>query len=175
MLKFPIMPKRNILIKDEEVIRDAGYVYICSGYLVENNKVLLVHHNGFDKWVPPGGHIEPGDTFASAAAREVKEETGLEVEVISSQPNLNLDDKLAIAEAVPFYVDVEYEFKPTPAIVQLFWMRRKSGTKDVDLMAQIEEVSDVAWFNAEQLKTLPTFEQVRVVATYALTHHPDAL
>ena len=55
--------------------------------------MLLVHHNGFDKWVPPGGHIEPGDTFAQTAAREVKEETGLDVEIISAQPNINPGDK----------------------------------------------------------------------------------
>ncbi|MEU7404025.1 NUDIX domain-containing protein, partial [Streptomyces sp. NPDC044948] len=29
----------------------------------------------FDKWVPPGGHIEPGESFAGTAVREFKEET----------------------------------------------------------------------------------------------------
>lgn len=164
---------RTILIKDDDVINDAGFVYICSGYLVEDNKVLLVHHNGFDKWVPPGGHIEPGDTFAQAAVREVKEETGLDVEVISSQPNIHPNDMMAVADAVPFYVDIEHAFKPVPAVVQFFWVRRKAGSS-ANLTVQAEEAYDVAWFDIEQLETLSTFEQVRALATYALSNHPDA-
>lgn len=35
---------------------------------------------GKGKYVGPGGHIEPGETAAQAAVREVREESGLEVE-----------------------------------------------------------------------------------------------
>ena len=30
-------------------------------------------------WVPPGGHLEMGETFLNAGLRELKEETGLEL------------------------------------------------------------------------------------------------
>jgi 8-oxo-dGTP pyrophosphatase MutT (NUDIX family) len=40
--------------------------------------VLLVEHGDTGHWVAPGGSIEPGETPADAAARELWEETGLE-------------------------------------------------------------------------------------------------
>ena len=52
--------------------QDEDYLLIASGYLVAGERVLLVHHRHFDKWVPPGGHVQPGGTFAGAAERGLK-------------------------------------------------------------------------------------------------------
>lgn len=51
--------------------------------LDENDKMLMVrhHHDDKDIWMVPGGGIEAGESSAEAAAREVKEETGLDVEI----------------------------------------------------------------------------------------------
>ncbi|MDT0320073.1 NUDIX hydrolase [Streptomyces millisiae] len=163
---------RSILIHDGQAARDIGLVYICSGYLVERGKVLLVHHNRFDKWVPPGGHIEPGESFAGTAVREFKEETGLLVEAISSQPAIHPADDNAAPEPVPFYVDIEREGFPVPALVQFFFVRRQEDSAEQVVEAQLEEVHGAGWFGLEDLEQLPTFEQVRSLARFALLNYP---
>ncbi|MER5492144.1 NUDIX hydrolase [Streptomyces sp. NPDC002454] len=165
---------RSILIHDGQTAHDIGLVYICSGYLVERGKVLLVHHNRFDKWVPPGGHIEPGESFSGTAVREFKEETGLLVEAISSQPPIHPADDNATPEPVPFYVDIEREGFAIPALVQFFYVRRQAGTGDLAVEAQLEEVHEVGWFDLEDLEQLRTFEQVRSLARFALLNYPVA-
>jgi len=49
------------------VIRDAG------------GKLLLVRKRGTSKFMQPGGKLEPGETFAAAAVRELEEELGIRV------------------------------------------------------------------------------------------------
>lgn len=43
----------------------------------EQGRVLLARHAEGDVWLLPGGSIEPGETPADAAVREMWEETGL--------------------------------------------------------------------------------------------------
>lgn len=47
------------------------------------NEILLVRHRKGNRqyWVLPGGRLEYGETFYECAVRELKEETGLDVEV----------------------------------------------------------------------------------------------
>lgn len=47
--------------------------------VVHDEQVLLVRHD--DQWLLPGGMLEPDETPAAGAAREVHEETGIEVRV----------------------------------------------------------------------------------------------
>jgi 8-oxo-dGTP pyrophosphatase MutT (NUDIX family) len=52
----------------------------CTGLVLapDEERVLLVHHRRLDRWLPPGGHLEPEDESAAAGAkREVLEETGV--------------------------------------------------------------------------------------------------
>jgi 8-oxo-dGTP pyrophosphatase MutT (NUDIX family) len=167
-----VVTRRSILISDDGVTRDSGFVYICSGYLVERGRVLLVSHNRFGRWVPPGGHIEPGETFAGTAAREFREETGLPVEIISSQPQIHPPDANATPEPVPFYVDLEREGFPVPAVAQFFYVRRAAGAAGQEPQAQLAEVGAARWFGWEDLADLPTFEQVRSVSRFALRNYP---
>jgi len=57
------------------------------GALIVNNegKILLAKsHKWFDKYTLPGGHIEVGESMIDGVRREVKEEVGLDVEVVET-------------------------------------------------------------------------------------------
>jgi ADP-ribose pyrophosphatase YjhB (NUDIX family) len=53
-------------------------------FVLDGERVLLIRRGrppGEGLWSVPGGKLEPGETLAQAVAREVREETGLVVEV----------------------------------------------------------------------------------------------
>ncbi len=56
-------------------------VYAGGAIFNDNGEVLLQKRADCNKWGFPGGAIELGETPEMAAKREVKEETGLDVEV----------------------------------------------------------------------------------------------
>lgn len=68
--------------------------FTVSVYVVFEDKVLLRLHEKYHCWFPVGGHIELDEDANAAALREVKEEVGLEVELIApphAQPLPNSD------------------------------------------------------------------------------------
>lgn len=77
---------------------------------------LLVHHAKLDKWVQPGGHVEPDDPdLPSAARREAAEETGLESLRVSGNGVFDVDvhlipDNPAKGEPAHFHYDIRFLF-----------------------------------------------------------------
>ena len=66
----------------------------CQGVIVRNHSILLIRHreneSGRSYWILPGGGIEPGETEEECVRREMKEETNLDVRVVSlllNEPN----------------------------------------------------------------------------------------
>jgi 8-oxo-dGTP pyrophosphatase MutT (NUDIX family) len=47
-------------------------------YPRHGGKILMIRHKRLGIWLPPGGELSPGETPLEAAARELREETGLE-------------------------------------------------------------------------------------------------
>ncbi len=57
--------------------KEGNLDHFCSFFLPYNrdkNQIYLGDHIKAEGWIPPGGHIEPGETPSGAAIREMQEE-----------------------------------------------------------------------------------------------------
>lgn len=53
----------------------------ATAIIIQGDQLLLTRRRDFPVWVAPGGHMDRGETLPECCVREVKEETGLDVEV----------------------------------------------------------------------------------------------
>ena len=71
----------------------------AGGLLIENGKLLLIHRikkkDGVVKeyYVVPGGGIEDGENIEAATKRELKEEIGIDVEIVGDKPLYTLEQE----------------------------------------------------------------------------------
>ena len=69
---------------------DSGEPRVGVGVIIVRDGLVLLGKragsHGAGSWALPGGHLEFGETVADCAAREVLEETGLEVHDIAAAP-----------------------------------------------------------------------------------------
>jgi ADP-ribose pyrophosphatase YjhB (NUDIX family) len=55
-----------------------------SGIIIDDNgRALLIRRRDNGRWEPPGGVLELGETIDDGLRREVREETGLDIEPIA--------------------------------------------------------------------------------------------
>lgn len=84
-------PERWARANDRDEAGDWG----VGAFVEHDGRLLLVRQD--ERWFLPGGMLEPGETHAAGAEREVREETGVEVEItdllaLSEQTFVNAAD-----------------------------------------------------------------------------------
>lgn len=86
--------------------------FTATGFVVDGDKTLLLWHRKGRMWLPPGGHILPGEHPVAAVLREIQEETSLRVGVISKNGRL----PFAYPEQLtpPYTVLLENSFEEGP-------------------------------------------------------------
>lgn len=124
--------------------------FVASVYLIDNQKVLLIYHHKLQKWLPPGGHLEENETPAEAARREVKEETGLDIEFFR-QDQLWIDCWNAKSIECPYLCLLEeipaYQQTPAHQHMDFVYVAKPVGS-------QICSTFDCQWFGWEDLQHL---------------------
>jgi 8-oxo-dGTP pyrophosphatase MutT (NUDIX family) len=62
--------------------------FTATGFVVHNDATLLHWHQKVQEWLPPGGHVDPNEDPVQTTLREIKEETGFDVEIVPTHPSL---------------------------------------------------------------------------------------
>ncbi|MGF1472324.1 MAG: NUDIX hydrolase [Rubrobacteraceae bacterium] len=123
-------------------------------FVVLGRSVLLHFHGKLGMWLPPGGHIEPGELPDEAAVREVLEETGVEIE-LRGEKREDISDPVQLHR--PAGVQLEY-IGPGHEHIDLIYFARPRGP--VEIGAAFEE-DKVGWYPPEEWDTIGVNAEVR--------------
>jgi len=117
-------------------------------FVVQNSRVLLIHHRKLDKWLPLGGHIELDEDPEQAALREAREESGLEVQLIGERPPTTEPGTRALI--APRFLDIHRISDTHEHIGMIYWARPKNGRL---IRAELEH-HDLRWCSQTDLDVL---------------------
>lgn len=104
--------------------------------VIDGDWILLVDHINAKLWLPPGGHVEAGETPRQTVMREIQEELGIPADFLVPSPIF-----LSVTETVGLtagHVDVS------------LWFVLK-GCRDRPLTVDRSEFHEVRWFHREAL------------------------
>jgi 8-oxo-dGTP pyrophosphatase MutT (NUDIX family) len=115
--------------------------------LDDKDRVLLFRFDAGDRpafWGTPGGAIDPGESFAEAARRELREETGLD-----------LDCGVEVHRRVVEFVTLEDV--PVIADERYFVVRAGECAIDTSLHTELERrvMQEHRWFGADEIADWP--------------------
>lgn len=122
----------------------------------------MVKHKSLGIWLPVGGHIELNEDPEEALYREVKEECGLEIELVSKANGIR---------------DNECKFLPIPNFLDIHKISDKHRhiafeyvaiAKSNAIKFNKEEHEEIKWFNEEEIDKLELKNNVRFMAKEAL-------
>jgi len=113
----------------------------------ERERLLLARRTDNLLWTIPGGTMMQGETIAETAVREVKEETGLDVEVVS----------LVGIYSNPNHV-VEYSDGEVRQQFSICFACRRVGGE----LATSDETSEVGYFKPDELEEMEIHPSIRL-------------
>ena len=133
---------------------ETGRHFTVAVFAVWQGKVLLHRHRKLGMWLPPGGHIEPGELPDEAAVREVLEETGLRVALVGERRE-DVEDPVQLHR--PAGVQLEH-IGPGHEHIDLIYFAKPLGPTEI----RDEFTADkVGWYGPEDWKAMQVNDEVR--------------
>lgn len=123
----------------------------------------MIFHRKLRKWLPPGGHIEPHELPDDAAVREVREETGLDVDLVGQR---GLDGRAGRQLIRPEGIQLE-EIAPGHEHVDLVYFARPRDDAALPIR-ESPEVQHAGWYTVDDLASLDTPRDVVLWAERAV-------
>ena len=117
-------------------------------FVVRDAKVLVILHRNLGQWLPLGGHIELDEDPETAALREAREESGLEVELIGQRPPTTEAGTRALI--APRFLDIHKITETHEHIGMIYWARPING----QLTLCAGEHHAIRWCSLADLDTL---------------------
>lgn len=141
-------------MSDESLTRD----FTVAVFVVHDDRVLLHFHEKLNRWLPPGGHIEPNELPDEAALREVLEETGVDCELVRGATLAFSDPALPRQLVTPAGIQLE-QIGPNHQHIDLIYYATGSPAEDRQ---------QVGWFALDELGPLDLTEEITVRCQLAI-------
>jgi ADP-ribose pyrophosphatase YjhB (NUDIX family) len=134
--------------------------FAATTFIVKGGETLLLYHRKIRKWFPPGGHIREDELPCEAAVREVKEESGLDVELLNPRRRMGDVDVLSRPECI-----LLEDISPEHQHVDLIYFARVIGGQ---LRIQESEAEGHRWCTAGDLDAEDIPEDIRRLGKRAI-------
>jgi bis(5'-nucleosidyl)-tetraphosphatase len=132
----------NTKIKERKLTTSCGAITWRINPIENNLEILLIKQFADrESWGIPKGHINEGETLEECAKREVREETGVEIELFERLRDMTIDLKNEIKTVVTYFA------KPINPYIE-----PKSDDPD-------SEVADAKWISAKGLPKLISYQK----------------
>lgn len=136
--------------------------YSASAYIVHDHKVLLVHNKKLDLWLCPGGHLQRNELPHIGVKREVREETGLGIELFPNDDETDLDGAVVLPQ--PDHL-ILFRMWPGHEVVNFSYF---ATAKTAQVRPHQGELHDYKWATLSELDTLDLPKNTRLYAKMAI-------
>lgn len=124
--------------------------FTVATFVVHEQRVLLLWHRKLQMWLPPGGHIDPGELPDTAAVREVQEESGISCELVGERP-LAVDYPLQLVRPAGIQLETISSEPRHEHIDLIYFARVRPGTGTA--LCRNDESERIGWFTLSEMQS----------------------